>query len=104
MKPKEGICWTWLGVAYYRAGDWISAVAALDKSLELRSAAAPIGRLFLAMAHQKLANHNLAREAYAQAVQWQERHQDRLGNNKQFMEELRRFRVEAEEVLELKKK
>jgi tetratricopeptide (TPR) repeat protein/serine/threonine protein kinase len=104
LAPKVGIHWTWLGVAHYRAGDWTAAVAALDRSLKLRSVGAPIDRLFLAMAHQKLGNHEEARNVYEQAVQWQETHKEALGKNKEMMEELRRFRNEAEEVLELTKK
>jgi hypothetical protein len=39
-----------------------------------------------------------------QAVRWLERHKQALGKDKMRTGELRRFRAEAEEVLELKKK
>ena len=32
LDPKESVYWTTLGAAYYRAGDWKEAVAALEKS------------------------------------------------------------------------
>jgi tetratricopeptide (TPR) repeat protein/serine/threonine protein kinase len=103
LAPKEGDCWKALGVAHYRAGDWKAAVAALDKSLELGPGGGAVSGFFLAMAHQKLGNHDGARKAYEQAVQWQEKNKEALEKDKTQAEDLRRFRAEAEEVLELKK-
>jgi tetratricopeptide (TPR) repeat protein len=62
------------------------------------------GWLFLAMAHKKLGNHDQARKAHEQAVQWLEKNSGALAKNKTQAEELGRFRSEAEEVLGLKKK
>jgi tetratricopeptide (TPR) repeat protein len=104
LAPKAGDHWTTLGVAHYRAGDGKAAVAALDKSLELRQGGDAVGRLFLAMAHRKLGNHDEARKAYGRAVGWLEKNQGALEKDKGLAEELRRFRAEAEEVLGLKKK
>src|SRR5439155_21042561 len=101
---KEGNYWQTLGVAHYRAGDWKAAALALNKSLELGPSGA-VNWLFLAMAQQKLGKHDEARRAYEHAVQWLERNRDALEKkDKQRADELRRFRAEAEEVLELKKK
>jgi serine/threonine protein kinase/Flp pilus assembly protein TadD len=104
LAPEEGSVWKTLGVAHYRAGDWKAAVAALDKFLELRKGADAAVQLFLAMAHRKLGDHDEARKAYEQAVEWLEKNKEALQKNQVYAEELRRFRAEAEEVLELNKK
>jgi hypothetical protein len=49
------------------------------------------------MAHWQLGEKDKAREWYDRAVQW-------MDNNQPTDEELRRFRVEAAELLELKEK
>jgi serine/threonine protein kinase/tetratricopeptide (TPR) repeat protein len=102
LAPKAGSYWRTLGVAHYRAGHWRAAVAALDRSVELRRGVDASDRLFLAMACWKLGKHGESREAYNQAVQWLEEKANTLGAVQ--AEELRRFRNEAEELLELKKK
>jgi tetratricopeptide (TPR) repeat protein len=99
-----GNYWKTLGIARYRAGDWEAAVAALDKSREFRRGGDAFDWLFLAMAHRKLGYPDEARRAYEQAVQWLEKNQDVLEKNKGQADELRRFRAEAEEVLERKTK
>ena len=85
-------------------GDWRAAVAALDKSRELRLGGDPVDWLFLAMAHRKLGNHDEASKAYHQALECLEKNQEKLEKDKGLAQELRPFRAEAEEVLELKKK
>jgi hypothetical protein len=91
-------------VAHYRARDWKAAVAALDKSMELRKGGKAYDYLFLAMAHRKLGNRAEAGKWYDRAVTWLEKNRQALAKNPEHAEELRRFRSEAEEVLELKKK
>jgi tetratricopeptide (TPR) repeat protein len=103
VAPRVEDYWTTLGVAHYRAGDWKAAVAALDRSAKLRRGGDAIVGLFLAMAHRKLGNQE-ARKWYDRAVQWQEKNEETLARDRAQAEELRRFRSEAEEVLELKKK
>jgi len=103
LAPQVATSWTTLGAAHYRVGEWKAAVAALDKSVALRGGDA-VNWLFLAMAHRKLDNNDEARKCYDQAVQWLEKNKEALAKNKTQNEELRRFRSEAEEVLELKKK
>jgi tetratricopeptide (TPR) repeat protein/serine/threonine protein kinase len=103
LAPKAGNHWQTLGVAHYRTGDWTAAVAALAKSRELRKGWGATDRLFLAMSHQKLGNHDEARKVYEQALQWLEKDKEGLEKDKWHAEELRRFRAEAAEVLELKK-
>jgi tetratricopeptide (TPR) repeat protein len=94
--PKTGDYWNTLGVAYYRTGDWKSAVAALTKSMDLRKGGDPTDWFFLAMAHYRLGDKEQGRKSYDQAVDWMER-------NKPKDEELRQFRAEAAELLEIEK-
>src|SRR5262249_44570181 len=103
VAPKAGGYWNTLGVAHYRTGDWKAAVAALDKSVELRQGGDAVDHLFLAMACWRLGNRDQARKAYDQALQWLEKNKDTLAKDKGQAEEFRRFRAEAEEVLDLKK-
>jgi tetratricopeptide (TPR) repeat protein/serine/threonine protein kinase len=104
LAPREGYYWMWLGVAHYRAGDPKAAVAALDKSSTLQNAWAPIGWLFLAMAHHQQGHPDEARKAYQRTIVWQVMNQKAIDKYREFREEFRRFRAEAEEVLGVKKK
>jgi tetratricopeptide (TPR) repeat protein len=103
LAPDDGNHWGTLGAAYYRTGAWNMAVTALDKSLKLKSGWDAYNWLFLAMAHGKLGNDAEARRMYDQAIEWLDRNQKLLGTHMVQAEELRRFRSEAEAVLELKK-
>jgi serine/threonine protein kinase len=104
LAPEVGTFWNTLGVAHYRAGDWKAAVAAFDKSMELRAGGDAFDWYFLAMIQKKLGNADEARKWYDQAVDWMEKNRPALAKNPQQAEEVRRFREEAQEVLELKKK
>jgi tetratricopeptide (TPR) repeat protein/serine/threonine protein kinase len=103
LAPKEGGIWNTLGVAHYRAGEWELAGAALHKSMELQKGGDASDWLFLAMAHHQRGNHDEARKRYDQAVEWLTKNKAALEKDKSQAEELRRFRSEAEEVLERKK-
>jgi tetratricopeptide (TPR) repeat protein len=94
--PREGAYWNTLGAAHYRAGSWQDAIAALEKSMELRTGGDAFDWFFLGMAHQKLGKKAEARQWYDRAVQWMEK-------NAPKDEELLRFRAEAEEVLGIEK-
>jgi serine/threonine protein kinase len=94
---QEGSAWNTLGVARYRAGDWQAAVTALWVSMQLRKGGDSCDFFFLAMARWQLGEKDRAKEWYEKAVAW-------MDENRPDDEELRRFRDEAEEVLELKKK
>jgi tetratricopeptide (TPR) repeat protein len=98
--PREGTFWNTLGVAYYRAGDWKAAVAAFDKSMELRAGGDAFDWLFLAMAHAKLGNWDEARKRYDQVLEWLEKNGPMLAKNPQRADELRRFRAEAKKLIE----
>src|SRR5262249_2542189 len=103
LAPKAGTFWNTRGVAHYRAGDWQAAIAALDKSRELKKGGDAYAWLFLAMANQKRGHGVESPKAYEQAVRWLEQNRERLSKARVQVEELRRFRSEAGEVLELKK-
>jgi tetratricopeptide (TPR) repeat protein/tRNA A-37 threonylcarbamoyl transferase component Bud32 len=102
--PRAGRYWQTLGIAHYRADEWRPAVLALDKAVMLRRGGDALDHLFLAMAHWQLGGRDEARKAYDRAVHWLQEHKEALGKEKPRVEELRRFRREAEEVLGLKKK
>jgi tetratricopeptide (TPR) repeat protein len=92
LAPNDFVSvWT-LGVAHYRAGDWKAAIAALEKSKELRNGGASNVWFFLAMAHWQLGEKNTAREWYDRAVQWMDKNQPRD-------EGLRRLQAEAETLM-----
>jgi superkiller protein 3 len=101
LTPKDSARWRTLGVAHYRTGDWVAARAALDKSLELGFLRGS-NRFFLAMAHWQLGEKDKAREWYDRAVEWMDKNQPNL--SAEAAEELRRFRAEAAELLELDEK
>jgi len=96
LEPKQGMWWKTLGAAQFRAGDWTATIEAMNKSMEFRKGGDAFDWFFLAMAHWKLDQKEEARKWYAQAVGWTEKNQPNS-------EELRRFRAEAAELLELKK-
>jgi tetratricopeptide (TPR) repeat protein len=95
LAPKQGGHWNTLGVAHYRAGDWKAAVAALEKSMELRKGGDAYDWFFLAMAHWKLGDAKEARQWYDRAVQGVEK-------NPPNSEELRLFHTEAADALGMK--
>ena len=86
--------WNTLGVAHYRASDWKSAIAALEKSIKLRQGGDSFDWFFLAMAHWKLGEKEEARKWYDRAVTW-------MDKNSPNDEELRRFREEAAKLLKV---
>src|SRR5262249_55078260 len=85
-----------LGAAHYHAGEFTLAIAALEKSMAMRQGGGGNEWFFLAMAHWQLDAKDKARKWYDKAVEW-------MDKNAKDNEELRRFRSEAEELLEIKK-
>jgi eukaryotic-like serine/threonine-protein kinase len=102
LKPEEGTSWNTLGAAQYREGDFKAAVEALTKSLELRGGGDAFDWYFLAMAHCRLGQVDDARKWHQQAIEWEEKNGPLLAGNREVADELRRFRAEAEELLETK--
>jgi serine/threonine protein kinase/tetratricopeptide (TPR) repeat protein len=97
LASKEGNYWNTLGVAHYRGGDCKAAVAALEKSMELRKGGDSFDWFFLAMAHWQLGDKEEAPKWYDRAVEW-------MDKNQPANEELRRFRAEAAELLKIQEK
>jgi eukaryotic-like serine/threonine-protein kinase len=94
LDPNNPLFPSTLGAAYYRSGDWQAAIAAFEKSMELRNGGDSIEWFFLAMAHCQLGDKDKARAWFDRAVQWMDKHQPEN-------EELRRFRAEAAELLQI---
>jgi tetratricopeptide (TPR) repeat protein len=94
LRPKMGICWSTLGEAHYRSGQWAEAVAALDKSVQLRRGGTATDWFFLAMAHRQLGHPDEADQYYRKAVRWMDEHQPKD-------KDLRRFRAEAAALFEI---
>src|SRR5207249_1706096 len=90
-----------LGLAYYRAGRIEDAVAALEKSLE-GNADQTLDLYFLAMCHYRLEDAHKAKEYIDRAVAAHER--NGTSRTKEAMEELQRFRSEAETLLAEKRR
>ncbi len=93
--PKNGDNWNTLGVAYYRAGDWKKALAALEKSAKLRAGGDSFDWFFLAMTHWQLGHKEEARKWYDKAVAWMEKNRPK---DKEFLQ----FREEATTLLQIK--
>jgi tetratricopeptide (TPR) repeat protein len=104
LAPSEGATWNTLGVAYYRAGEWKLAIQAMKESMPRRAGGGDSSEWFvLAMAHWRLGEKDEARQWYDRGVQCLEKYKDRLEGDKNRLVELRCFRAEAEELLEIKK-
>jgi serine/threonine protein kinase/tetratricopeptide (TPR) repeat protein len=88
LAPENGWYWNTLGAAYLRTGQWTDAVAALDKSMQLRSGGDSADWLLLAMAHCRLGEREKARMWYGRAVPW-------MAKYKPYDQELSRLRAEA---------
>jgi serine/threonine protein kinase/Flp pilus assembly protein TadD len=104
LEPMQGRWWTTLGVAQYRAGDPKAAITALTKSMELRKGGDSLDWFFLAMARWQLGDKDEARHCYDSGIRWMDRNKADLEQNPQRSEELRRFRVEAADLLGIDKK
>jgi tetratricopeptide (TPR) repeat protein len=85
-----------LGIAHYRAGNWKDAVAEIGESIDLKQSGDAYDWFFLAMSHWQLGEREKAKKYFDQAVEWTEK-------NKPNENELRRFRAEAAELLEIKR-
>jgi eukaryotic-like serine/threonine-protein kinase len=90
--PEVGHVWNTLGVAQYRNGAWKEAVAAIEKSMQLRQGGDAVDWFVLAMAHWRLGEKDEARIWFDRARTWMEK-------NPSTDDEVRRFGAEAEELL-----
>jgi serine/threonine protein kinase/WD40 repeat protein len=90
--------WNTLGVARYRAGNWLSAIDALSKAEDLKPGVYfGHNAFFIAMAHWQLDDHELARAWFDRAIAWMDKHRS-------VDEELRRFYADAAELMSVKEK
>jgi eukaryotic-like serine/threonine-protein kinase len=87
-----------LGVAQYRHGDWRAAIDTLTRAEELEPGVYfAHNAIFVAMAHWQLDDRVAARDWFGKADAWLDEHPDQ-----EFEQELRRFRLEAEELMEIR--
>jgi serine/threonine protein kinase len=84
-----------LGVAYYRAGEFKLAIAALEESMSLSGGGDGYDWFFLAMAYQHLGDTKQARRWYERAVAAMNNAQSPIGD-------FFRYRTEVEKVLGMK--
>jgi hypothetical protein len=68
LRSDCGVYWNTLGVAYFRAGDFLSAVEALDRATALGDGGTAFDDIFLAMAHARMGNWERARHWFAEAM------------------------------------
>ncbi len=95
-EPKSGMLRNTFGVALYRAGDWIGAIAELEESLRLLGdddQSYSHSGFFLAMAHWRLGEEPKALAYFDRSVFWME-------GIAPTDAELRKFRSEAEALLD----
>src|SRR5262249_1574765 len=97
VSPKDGSIWQMLGWAHYRNRDYKPLITSLNKWRKWGSFGDTYEGFFLAMAHWQLGEKDKARQWYDRAVEWMDKNQPKN-------EDLRRFRAEAAELLELKEK
>jgi serine/threonine protein kinase/tetratricopeptide (TPR) repeat protein len=90
--PTNGTIWNTLGVSHYRADNPNAAIQALERSMELRNGGDAFDWYFLAMSEWKLGRPEIARQWFDKSVTWTDK-------NRPENHELRRFRVEAAELL-----
>jgi Flp pilus assembly protein TadD len=92
LNSPSPLPWTLLGHAEYLTGDFSQAVSDLQKSMAVSDQDNTPNLFFLAMAHWKLGEKELARQDYQQAVSWMmQHHQD--------TPEFLRFRAETEKLM-----
>ena len=89
--PKQPAFWTTLGFAHFRVGEWQSAIAAIDKSMELDAGDNAQNWLLLAMVNWKLNRQQAAQTWYAKAAAWLEKNP--------MTDELYHFRREASDMM-----
>lgn len=75
LAPEDGDVWETWGKALYREGHFAASITALEKSFEYKDRRMQ-GLLYLALAHGQTGEHEQARTAYAEAVQWAEGHNE----------------------------
>jgi len=91
LEPEQADFWNTLGLAHYCAGDFASALAALQQEHELLGDGQAGNLLCLALAEHRLGNEGLALDLYQRALLWMATHETDAN--------LRWFQAEAQRVL-----
>ena len=94
LNSKDGNNYNTLGAALWSAREWKAAVEAFQKSMDMRNGRDGNDWFFLAMCHHHLGDKEKARSWYDKAVEW-------MDKNAASNVELRRFRAEAAQLLEV---
>ena len=68
-EPDQFVYWNTLGVAHYRAGEWSSAIDAINTSIKLNKGGTAIDWLLLACTNYQQGNIAEARRLYDRAVE-----------------------------------
>jgi eukaryotic-like serine/threonine-protein kinase len=97
LQPGNANHWSNWGVALLRSRDARAALEKLEKAEQMSPGGDSAHAFFRAMAYWQVGEKDKARETYEKAVRWMDRNQP---DN----EELRRFRDEAEELLQIQEK
>jgi tetratricopeptide (TPR) repeat protein len=96
--PGQAMYWNTLGVAYYRSGEWKTAIRALEESQKLEpDKNLGFNALILAMCHHELGDPLKAKDYYDRAVRWCDERQAKLSAQQQ--QELKAFRTELEALI-----
>ena len=91
--PRNGQYHNGLGVAYYRTGDWQTAIKHLEHAIELRGVGHGLDWFFLSMAQRQLGQIDEAGKNHQRAERW-------MTENQPDNVELKRIRDEARSVLQ----
>ncbi|MFO0887947.1 MAG: hypothetical protein U0790_02250 [Isosphaeraceae bacterium] len=73
-EPQCAAYWNTLGAAHLQAGDAERSIGSINRSMSLSDGGTAFDFLILAMAHAQLNEEGPARDWYAQAGSWMERH------------------------------
>jgi Flp pilus assembly protein TadD len=99
LTPDRAIYNNTLGVSQYRAGQFVEAIATLEKSLAAgKGEFDAFDLFFLAMAHHRLGHAVQARACFDPAVQWRRNHPN--PPQPTWNEELDAFQAEARALLD----
>jgi tetratricopeptide (TPR) repeat protein len=94
--PQGAAVWNTLGVAHYRAGDWASAAACLQRAMDQGGGGDPCDWFFLAAVRHRQGDPASARDWYDRAASWLQQHGQRAQDA-----QLRETQAEVARVLGL---